>query len=284
MKNNNNDPFMKYRIVISSFALLIIIAGWVIYGIKTSYSNPNRVLIKLFNNEKDDISKRINKMDFKYYLNSKINSKYYIKKDNDKLYIYNDKEYNDISKSLDKYKIKINDNLYNNKYYQVVIDSFISAITRNYKLLDYRVLKDNKKHYYIYNYSLSSMEPIILTLMSNKEFTDNVNELLSINNKELKELLYLIKDNSFGISIITKGSKRDIVYYNIKIDSVLSIIKQDDFISGFFLKQGFSYKDKKLTIHTDDNDYVVTFDKNDKLDIKGKKEVDFKNIFTSKKN
>ncbi len=287
MKKNTTDPFMKYRIIISTCALLIIMAGWVIYGIKASYSNPNRVLVKLLNNEKEDLNKRINKIDLKYYLNSKIStgdSSYYIKKDKDKLYLYNNNEYHDLSKDLGNYNIKISDSLYKNDHYKVIINSFISAITRNYKLLDYRVLKDNKKHYYVYNFSLSSLEPIILTMIGNKEFTDNMNDLFGLNKDELKNLLYSIKDKTFGISIITKGYKRDIVYYNIKIESVLSIIKQDDYINGFIFEKGFTYKDKKLTIHTEKNDYDIKINKNDKLDIDGKKEVELNDIFTNKKN
>ena len=55
MKKEVKDPFMKLRIIVSTLALIIILGGWVIYGISISYSNPTKVLVKLSKQEKERI-------------------------------------------------------------------------------------------------------------------------------------------------------------------------------------------------------------------------------------
>lgn len=263
----NNDPFMRLRIIFASLVLTIILGAWLIYGYSFLKTNPAKILTNLSEIEKENINNYFNKLDLtteNNYTISLNNDKLlylYSNPKEKKIYLYNDKEYYSIEYDSDTYKS--------------LIYSFIDSITHNYKILDKTKKKDDKKDYYIYSYSLNELYPLIKTLKTDKRFIEPLKSF-KIDDK----IINRYNSNSIGLNIITKGSKRDIVYYNIKIDNLFDIYKEGDYINGFFLNYSFTYN-KKLIIYTENNEYNVKINKNNnKFDINNYKKSSFKNIIS----
>ena len=87
-------------------------------------------------------------------------------------------------------------------------------------------------------------------------------------------------NNSFGLSIITKGRERKTVYYNLKADNLFNISKEDSYISGFIHNIGFSY-DNRLSIYTEDNEYITKEEKSPNINIESLKEVSLNELLAS---
>ena len=241
---------MKLRIIIASIVLVIILGSWLIYGYIFVNTNPAKILTKLSSKEKDNITNYLDKLDLSkdsYYTITLAKDKnlylYYNSKDN-KLYLYNDKEYCsfNISKDINTYKS--------------ITNSLFDSFTHNYKILDKTKKRDSKKNYYVYSYSLNELYPLIKTLKTDKTFIDSLKSI-NLDSNSLDNY----KSNAIGLNIIAKGSKRDIVYFNLKIDNIFDIYKEGDYISGFFLDYSFTY-DKELILYTEKNEYHVTITKN----------------------
>ncbi len=285
MKRRDKDPFMKLRIIISSGALILILGGWIIYGIGVSFSNPNKVLLNLAIEQKEEIGSKIQKVKIDNIKNTKISfnkkNDSYIKYDDKKLYLIKDDYYFNVSSYLDKYGIKTSDELFNNKRYSKILDSFVESIAHNYSILDSNVKKDKEKKYYVYSYSLTNLKPIILTLKGDKNFVKNATKLLGMSEKDLFKLMDKYEKNYLGINVVTKNYRREVVYYTIKIENLFSINKQDDLISGFILGKGFEWNNNKLTIYTEDNEYKVNISKeNNNIDNKKEKDYEeFMNLY-----
>ena len=278
MKKEVKDPFMKLRIIVSTLALIIILGGWVIYGISISYSNPTKVLVKLSKQEKERIPRIIEKSNLKDYLNSKItinkDNTIYLHNSNKKLYLIKDNKYYDITKKLN---ISISNKSFNPDKYSVITESLLNSIVYNRKLLNLDLKKDKAKKIYIYSYSLSSLEPAILTLKSDVDFINSMEYLFDIDREQLYNILDKYKHNTLSINIHTKGYSREIYNYNLQIEDLLNINIGDKYINGFILGNSFNYEDNKLTIYTENNDYIVKIDKY-KNKISNKEETNLKEI------
>ena len=242
----NNDPFIRLRIITASITLAIIFGAWLLYGYNFLKTNPAKILNKLSNEEKDNIDRLFNEIDLKkeqgYTINIDDKDKLYLYYTPQELYIYNNKEY---------YSHKLN---LDSKSYKKILESLIDSFTHNYKILDKTKKQDNKKDYYIYTYSLNEISPLINTLKTNKEFTDIIKKL---NIKDINKY----NKNSIGLNIITQGKKRNIIYYNLKIDNLFDIYKEKNYLSGFFLNYSFTYN-KNLIIYTENNEYYLNIEKN----------------------
>ena len=256
---NTNDPFMKLRIIIASIVLILILGGWAIYGYNFLNTSPIKILNKLSKIEKERINNYIDSINFNK------ENKYTIKISNNKnLYFYSNPKENKILLYNDnKYYNFINNNKMStdSKDYKNILNSLINSFTLNYKLLDITKKKDDNKKYYIYSYSLNQLSPLTSTLKTDKVFIDSLKKSFNYNNKNIYQTLDKYSESSIGLNIITKGSKREIVYYNLKIDNLFDIYKNKDYISGYFLKYGFTY-DKDLIIYTENNEYHAKIEKN----------------------
>ena len=281
MKKAKYDPFMKLRIVISTTALLIIIGGWLIFGVRASYSHPNRVLIKLAINQKKEFADLMKKTDLNNYVNTKVSfnkDSIYINRDKEKLYLINNNSYYDISKYLSKYGIKVNNNMFNSDNYEIIMNSFIDSITHNYKLFDSKLLKDTGKEYFVYSFTLSNMKPIVLSLGGDKSFMTSITKTLGCKQEDAKKILDLFNDRALGINIVTKGKRRKISYYTINIDGILNITFKESFINGYILNNSFSISDK-FVIYTENDYYDINFKKG-KISIKGKEEISISELMS----
>lgn len=278
MKKEFKDPFMKLRIIVSTLALIIILGGWVVYGVSISYSNPNKVLVKLSKEEKKRIPTVIEKANLKGLLNSKIdindNKTVYLHNSNNKLYLINNDKYYDITKKLD---ITINNKSFDSKKYASITESIFNAIVYNHKLLELDHKKDKAKKIYLYSYTLPTLEPAILTLKSDIDFINNMEDLYGIKQEKLYKILNKFNDKRLSLNIYTKGYTRDIMFYTLQIEDLLSVNISKKKINGFILEQGFEYKNNKLTLYTENNNYNLNTTKS-KTDIDGKEESSLKKV------
>ncbi len=253
-----NDPFMKLRIIIASGILVIILGGWVLYGYIFLKTNPAKILTNLSETEKENINnffsaeEQNKEKNIDIILDNDKTIHIYSNIPEGKLYIYNDKEYYSLINSDTKTKPQV---------YKDIIYSLIDSFTYNYKILDVSKKRDDKKGYYIYSFSLNELYPLLNTLKTDKVFIDSLKNSFKLSDKNIAESLDKYNDSAIGLNIVTKGRKRDIVYYNLKIDNLFDIYKEGDYISGFFLDYGFTY-DNSLIVYTEDNEYHAVIQEN----------------------
>ena len=267
----------KIRIVTSGIVLSLIVGGWIFYGVNTYKASKSVILKKVAKEIENDVDDHLNDLNFNskgsLSYNYKINDVdkvigIYSNIDNNELYLFNDKEYYDITEELNNLNITLKaNNLFNKNYYKTLVKDVLDAVKKNEQNIVMTRKVDTDERKYIYSYSIDSLSPIIESLKTNQEFINTLNETYQTKTEDTLKILNKMNGKRLSLSTFVTGKKYDIVSYSIKIDNLLTLKVSDDFISGFFMDVGFFY-DNALTLLTEDyqldltkNENVV-FDKN----------------------
>lgn len=265
----------KIRIVASGIVLSLIVGGWIFYGVSSYNASKSVILKKVTKKMEEDLDERIDNLELKsndsLSYNYKVNDidkviGLYSNIDNSELYLFNDKEYYDISEKLKSLNINLKaKNLLNKSNYKIIVKDIVESLKKNENNIDMSRKVDTDEKKYIYNYEIESLSPIIESLKTNEEFINTLNDVYQTNTEDTLKILDNLKGRRLCLSAFVVGKKYDIVSYSIKIDNLLTLKISDEFISGFFMDVGFFY-DNSLTLLTEDYQLDLTKNENVNFD------------------
>ena len=259
-KTKDETKMLRIRIIVSSILLIGFIVGWVLYGLSVYRSNPKNILAKFYKQDIDIDIKIDNNIN--YTLGDTDIGLY--NKD-DKLYIYGNNKYIDLSEYFKDNGLNVNyKELFDRDNNKKLIKGIREIILDRYDYVDNRNNYLEKSDLYVYNYTFNTSY-LILSMSGDKDIMDILNKMFNADNDTIIKFLQKYNDKRIEYVVFTKGKKRNIEYYSIKVDDLFSIYKKGDFVTGFIGDIVYTI-DGKTTIIVNDEDKEI---------VKNNKEINF---------
>ena len=266
-KTKDETKMLRIRVIVSSILLVGFIVGWIIYGISLVRTDPKNVLKKFF---KQDIDIKITD-NMNYSLD---NSNIGLYHKDDKLYIYGNNKYMDISEYFKDNGLNVNyKELFDRDNNVKLINGIRTIVINSYDYVE------NKNNYleiskiYAYNYTFNTSY-LIVSLTSDKEMMDILEKMFGADKETIVKFLNKYNDRRIEYSLYTKGRKRNIEHYSIKVDGLFSIYRKDKQVTGYIGDIVYNIDDNKLSVYVEENekeltksDIDINFDEYTKIDI-----------------
>lgn len=258
----NSKKILRIRIIVSSILLVLLVIGWIIYGVNLYRKDSKVVLNKFFKNE-INIDLKLSQNGYINYNHGMNSFGLYHKDDN--LYLYGNRKYVDLNELFSKYNMKLNiDEVLDKKNNRLLIDEIHKIIIDRYDYVENNNNYLEKSDVYEYNYTFNTSY-LILSMSGNKNIMDTLCKMFGADEKTVLEFLDKYKDKRIEYRLYTKGNKRKIDHYNIRVEGLFSIYYRDGVYSGFIDDITYYKKDKDLMLLTEEND--ITLSRDDNVDI-----------------